>query len=114
MRVSTPDWIAASARVSSGAGDGTATRMDAPMRRISSTRAAHGRHHRRCDSSAHLVGHDQLAVDEPVKQFARVLATKIGNHARSPSSSARSACRARVSRDFTVPTAILSENAISS
>ncbi len=99
---------------SSGAGGGDATRSDAPISRMSSTRAAQGRHQRRCDSSGDLVGHRQLAVDETFEQLARVLAAEIGNHDRSPSSSARSACRARVSRDFTVPTATLSENAISS
>ena len=56
----------------------------------------------------------QLAIDEGVEVLARVLASDVGNHVRSPSSSARSVCRARVSRDFTVPTATPSEKAISS
>ena len=46
--------------------------------------------------------------------ISRALAAQIRNHDRSPSSSARSACRARVSRDFTVPTATSSVYAISS
>ena len=56
----------------------------------------------------------QLAIDKRVEVLARVLASDVGNHVRRPNSSARSVCRARVSRDFTVPTATPRENAISS
>src|SRR4029453_15352267 len=61
-----------------------------------------------------LLVHGQLVVKEPLEPLAGVLAANVGSHACSPSSSARSACRARVSRDFTVPTATPSEKAISS
>jgi hypothetical protein len=56
----------------------------------------------------------QLTIDKAVEVLACVLASDIWNHVRRPNSSARSVCRARVSRDFTVPTATPSENAISS
>ena len=62
----------------------------------------------------HLIGHRQLPVDERLEQFARRVAAQIPNHDRSPSRSARSAWRARVNRDFTVPTATSSVKAISS
>ena len=62
----------------------------------------------------HLIAHRQLVVDEGVEPRAHVVAADVADHDFSPSSSARSACRARVSRDLTVPTAMPSENAISS
>ena len=61
-----------------------------------------------------LIRHRQLTVDQPFEQCPRVVAADVLSHVRSPSSSARSDWRARVSRDFTVPTATPSENAISS
>ena len=51
---------------------------------------------------------------EAVEVLACVLASDVRNHVRRPNSSARRVCRARVSRDLTVPTATPSENAISS
>ncbi len=62
----------------------------------------------------HLFVDRQLTIDKGVEVLARVLASDVGDHVRRPSSSARSVCRARVSRDFTVPTATPSEKAISS
>src|SRR5207253_10514084 len=60
-----------------------------------------------------LVVDRQLAVDERLEQLLRGAAVEVRNHDRIPSSSSRSACRARVSRDFTVPTATPMLNAIS-
>ena len=62
----------------------------------------------------HLLVDRQLVVEERLEPLARVFAADVGSHAWRPSSSARSACRARVSRDFTVPTATPREKAISS
>ena len=56
----------------------------------------------------------ELTIDKGVEVLARVLASDVRNHVLRPNSSARRLCRARVSRDFTVPTATPSENAISS
>ena len=62
----------------------------------------------------HLLGDRQLAVGKGVDRAAHGFAANRRNHDRSPTSSVRSACLARVSRDLTVPTATPSEKAISS
>jgi len=56
----------------------------------------------------------QLVVVELLEPFLHVFAPRDVHHDRLSRSWCRSACRARVSRDFTVPTATPSENAISS
>ena len=77
-------------------------------------RAAQVGHVRDVRLDGHLLRRRQLAVHERLEQLARRLAAEDRDHDRNPSSSARSACRARVSRDLTVPTATPSEKAISS
>ena len=56
----------------------------------------------------------QLAVVERVELVAHRRRRRPADHSRDSCRSVRSACRARVSRDFTVPTAMSSEKAISS
>ena len=56
----------------------------------------------------------QLVVVELLEPVLHVLAADGVHHGRVSRSWTRSACRARVSRDFTVPTATPSEKAISS
>ena len=61
-----------------------------------------------------LLVYRQLTIDKAVEVLTGVLASDVGDHLCRPNSSARRVCRARVSRDLTVPTATPSENAISS
>ena len=95
-------------------GRGTGSNRPADQRHIVDTGADTSRHERRCALNGHLLGSRQLAVDERLEQLTRRFASEDRDHDLSPSSSARSACRARVSRDLTVPTATPREKAISS
>ena len=61
-----------------------------------------------------LIADRQLSIAKGVQPATRGRAGEDLHAVRSPRSSRRSAWRARVSRDFTVPTATPSENAISS
>ena len=79
-----------------------------------------GRGERAGDAVVQVALHDHalfeahLAVVELLEAVLHVVAADHVHHDRLSRSSWRSACRARVSRDLTVPTATPSEKAISS